>query len=290
MTEFGYNIEISALVTSAIKVVLIIVVAFALIWILKRIIRRIITARMPRIREESTEQLASRADTLSKVVNQVFSFIIWIVAAMMILSALGVNIAPILAAVGLAGLAIGFAAQNIIRDYFHGFFIIMEDWFRIGEVAAFAGVSGVIDSMSLRRTVLRDVSGTMHVIPNSKIEIASNMARDWARINLNIAVAYKENLDRVIEVINDVCRKLKEDNAWGSDLISTPEVVRVDNLGDSGIEIKILGDTKPMRQFALTGELRKRLKDRFDQENIEMPWPHSKVYFGNTPTGVEVQA
>ena len=290
MTEFGYNIEISALVTSAIKVVLIIVVAFALIWILKRIIHRIITARMPRIREESTEQLASRADTLSKVVNQVFSFIIWIVAAMMILSALGVNIAPILAAVGLAGLAIGFAAQNIIRDYFHGFFIIMEDWFRIGEVAAFAGVSGVIDSMSLRRTVLRDVSGTMHVIPNSKIEIASNMARDWARINLNIAVAYKENLDRVIEVINDVCRKLKEDNAWGSDLISTPEVVRVDNLGDSGIEIKILGDTKPMRQFALTGELRKRLKDRFDQENIEMPWPHSKVYFGNTPTGVEVQA
>lgn len=290
MTEFGYNIEISALVTSAIKVVLIIVVAFALIWILKRIIHRIITARMPRIREESTEQLASRADTLSKVVTQVISFIIWIVAAMMILSALGVNIAPILAAVGLAGLAIGFAAQNIIRDYFHGFFIIMEDWFRIGEVAAFAGVSGVIDSMSLRRTVLRDVSGTMHVIPNSKIEIASNMARDWARINLNIAVAYKENLDRVIEVINDVCRKLKEDNAWGSDLISTPEVVRVDNLGDSGIEIKILGDTKPMRQFALTGELRKRLKDRFDQENIEMPWPHSKVYFGNTPTGVEVQA
>ena len=290
MTEFGYNIEISALVTSAIKVVLIIVVAFALIWILKRVIHRIITARMPRIREESTEQLASRADTLSKVVNQVISFIIWIVAVMMILSALGVNIAPILAAVGLAGLAVGFAAQNIIRDYLHGFFIVMEDWFRVGEVATVAGIGGVVDNMSLRRTVLRDVSGTMHVIPNSKIELASNMTRDWARINLNIAVAYKENLDHVIGVINDVCRKLKEDNTWGSDLISTPEVVRVDNLGDSGIEIKILGDTKPMQQFALTGELRKRLKDRFDQENIEIPWPHSKVFFGSTPTGVDVPA
>jgi small conductance mechanosensitive channel len=127
----------------------------------------------------------------------------------------------------------------------------------------------------------------MHVIPNGSIEVVSNMARDWAAINLNIAVAYKENLDHVIEVINDVCQKFKNDNVLGRDLLSTPKVQRVNDLGNSGIEIKILGDTKPSRQWDLTGELRKRLKDRFDQEDIEIPWPHTKVYFGNAPTGVE---
>jgi small conductance mechanosensitive channel len=125
----------------------------------------------------------------------------------------------------------------------------------------------------------------MHVIPNSKIELASNMTRDWARINLNISVGYNENLDRVIEVTNDVCQKFKDDETWGKNMTSVPEVVRVDSLGDSGIEIKILGDTKPGQQWALMGELRKRLKDRFDQEGIEIPWPHTKVYFGNTMQG-----
>jgi len=182
-------------------------------------------------------------------------------------------------------LAVGFALQNIIRDYFHGLLIIMEDWFRVGEVVSVAGEAGVVEAMGLRRTVLRDLNGTMHVVPNGKIEIASNMARDWARIHLDISVAYKENLDDVIRVINDVCQNFKDDPDWGVDLLSTPRVERVDGLGDHGIDIKILGDTKPMRQWALTGELRKRLKERFDVEGIEIPWPHTKVFFGNAPVG-----
>jgi small conductance mechanosensitive channel len=121
----------------------------------------------------------------------------------------------------------------------------------------------------------------MHIIPNGKIDQASNLARDWARINLDISVGYNEKLDRVIQVINDVCEKFKEDADWGGDLLTTPKVERVNNLGDSGIDIKILGDTKPGRQFALMGELRKRIKDRFDDEGIEIPWPHTKLYFGN---------
>lgn len=261
----------------------IVAITLVVLFVLRRLIPRMIEARIPRIREESAEQLSARSKTLSGIIVRTISFVVWIIAGMMILSVLGINIGPILAAVALVGLAVGFAAQNIIRDYFHGFFIIMEDWFREGEVATVAGIGGVVESMGLRRTVLRDLNGTMHVIPNSKIELASNMTRDWARINLDVSVAYKEDLNRVFSVINKVCQQFKDDPEWGKDMTSTPKVERVDNLGDHGIDIKILGDTKPMRQWALTGELRRRLKQRFDEEDIEIPWPHTKVYFGNEP-------
>ncbi len=152
-------------------------------------------------------------------------------------------------------------------------------------MAVVVGTGGLVEDINLRRTVLRDLNGTKHFIPNSKIELASNLTREWARINLNVSVAYKENLDHVFSVINQVCQEFKDDPAWGSDMLTTPHVERVDNLGDNGIEIKILGDTKPIRQWALMGELRKRLKDQFDKEGIEIPWPHTKVYFGNTLRG-----
>jgi len=287
--NWAYNFDLAGVITKALQAALILGVTWAVLWVLKRTIPRIIQARIPRIREESPDQLAARSKTLSGVIVSVVSFVVWLVAIMMVLSTVGVNIAPILAAVGLAGLAVGFAAQNIVRDYFHGFFIVMEDWYRVGEVAVVAGIGGLVVDMGLRRTMLRDLNGAMHVIPNSKIELASNLTRDWARINLNVSVAYKENLDHVIQVTNDVCQQLKDDPTWGPDLLSTPQAVRVDSLGDHGVEIKILGDTKPMRQWALTGELRKRLKDRYDQEGIEIPWPHRKVYFGDSLENVRSQ-
>jgi small conductance mechanosensitive channel len=249
---------------------------------MKRIIPRLIQAKIPRVRDESSDQTASRSESLSGVIVKALAFVVWLVAWIMVLSVMGVNTTPIIAAVGLAGLAVGFAAQSIIRDYFHGFFILMEDWYRVGEVATVAGIGGLVTEITLRRTVLRDLNGTMHVIPNGKIELASNMARDWARINLDISVGYGENLDRVVEVINDVCKEIQDDPELGQQLTSDLQVVRVNNLGDHGIDIKIMGDTKPMQQWSLSGELRKHLKDRFDQEGIEIPWPHTKVYFGNT--------
>ena len=285
MPEFDFNFELSTLVTGAVKVLIIVLATWAILWLIRRAVRSVIASRIPRFREESDAQAASRSETLSGVVNRVISAIAWFVAFMMILSVFGINVAPIIAAVGVAGIAVGFAAQHIIRDYLHGFFIVMEDWFRVDEVATCAGETGVVVDMGLRRTTLRDVNGTMHVIPNRKIDQASNLARDWARINLDVSVGYGENIDRVFEVANDICRKFKDDPKWGEDMITTPEVVRVNNLGDSGIEIKILGDTKPMKQWALMGELRKRIKERFDEEGIEIPWPHTKVYFGNALPG-----
>lgn len=282
MPGLFYNFDLSNLVVDAVRVLVILVATVVLLIILRRTIPKAIEARVPRIREESPEQLAQRSNTLSRAIMQAVTFIIWIVALLMILGTVGVDILPVVASLGVAALALGFAAQNIIRDYLHGFFIMMEDWYRVGEVATVAGIGGLVEEVNLRRTVLRDLNGTMHVIPNSNITLASNLTRDWSRINLNIPVAYRTNLDHAFGVINEVCQQLKDDATWGPDLITTPKVERVDNLGDSGIEIKILGDTKPIRQWALMGELRKRLKERFDQENIEIPWPHTKVYFGSS--------
>ena len=280
--------DLASMLPALARIVVILIIAVVVRSVFSRLIRRAMRIRLPGPLYQTKEQLAERADTLSRVLVQIVSVVVWVVAAVMVLSELKVDIAPILATVGLGALAFGLAAQNIIRDYLNGFFILMEDWYRVGEVAVISGTGGLVEDVNLRRTVLRDLNGTMHIFPNSKVESASNMTRDWSRINLNVSVAYKENLARVFEVVNEVGQQMKDDTVWGRDLLTVPKVERVDNLGNSGIEIKILADTKPIRQWALTGELRKRLKDRFDEEGIEIPWPHAKVYFGDKPPRTEV--
>lgn len=280
--------DLASMLPALARIVVILIIAVVVRSVFSRLIRRAMRIRLPGPLYQTKEQLAERADTLSRVLVQIVSVVVWVVAAVMVLSELNVDIAPILATVGLGALAFGLAAQNIIRDYLNGFFILMEDWYRVGEVAVISGTGGLVEDVNLRRTVLRDLNGTMHIFPNSKVESASNMTRDWSRINLNVSVAYKENLTRVFEVVNEVGQQMKDDTVWGRDLLTVPKVERVDNLGNSGIEIKILADTKPIRQWALTGELRKRLKDRFDEEGIEIPWPHAKVYFGDKPPRTEV--
>jgi len=285
MNMFNIPIDWSNIVPHIIKTVVILVGAFVLLLMIRRTVPRIMKMHMPKIKRERPEQLAERAKTLSSIIVQVATVLIWGAAGVMILSEFGVDTTPLLASIGVASLALGFAAQNIIRDYLHGFFIIMEDWYRVGEVAMISGTGGLVENITLRRTILRDLNGTMHIFPNSKIEQASNLTREWSRINLDVSVAYKENLNHVFSVIDEVCQEFKDDPNWGKDMLNTPHVERVNNLGDSGIEIKILGDTKPIRQWALMGELRKRLKNRFDEVGIEIPWPHTKVYFGNAPGG-----
>lgn len=284
MPGLNFTYDLADLISSLVRVLVIVGVTAVVLLVLRRIIPKVVHTRLPRRRRETPQALSDRSQTIAVAIRQVVSFLAWIIAFVMILGTVGVNIMPILTALGVAGLALGLAGQSIMRDYLHGFFILTEDWYRVGEVASMAGVAGLVVDVNMRRTVLRDLNGTMHVVPNSKVEQASNLTRDWARINLDISVAYSTNLEHAIEVINRVCQEMKDDSVWGPDLLTTPKVERVDELGDSGITIKILGDTKPIRQWALTGELRMRLKNRFDQESIEIPWPHTKVYFGNSPS------
>ena len=280
-SDFIYNPD--ALVAIAIRIVIILVLALVLTVIQKKLVTWIITARIPKIREESQDQLAARSKTLARVITRSCSVIIWSITLMMVLGAVGVDITPLLASLGVGALALGFAAQNIIRDYLNGFFILMEDWYRIGEWVTISGMEGDVEQISLRRTVLREINGTMHVIPNSQIPLASNQTRDWAHINLYVTVAYKEDISHVYAVINEVCQELKDDPDWGKDLTTTPSAMRVSDLGAHGVDICIRGYTKAGEQWGLTGELRKRIKNRFDLEGIEIPWPHTKVYFGDTP-------
>jgi len=193
----------------------------------------------------------------------------------------GIPIAPVLAGFGIAGIALGFGAQYLIRDLIAGIFIILENQYRVGDVARVADIGGLVEDITLRKTVLRDLDGIVHHVPNGEIRVASNFTRGFSRVNLNVSVGYGTDLDHAISVINRVGKELAEDDKWREIIKSPPQVLRVDNLGDSGIDIKILGDVEPIRQWDVMGELRLRLKKAFDAEGIEIPWPHTKVYFGN---------
>ncbi len=280
-SDFVFNLTTMLGITTKVVIILTIAIVFNIIQ--KKIIPRAIIAATPKVLEESQDQLALRTKTMAYVVIKVVSAIIWIIVLVMVLGAVELDISPLLATLGVASLGLGFAVQNLIRDYLQGFFIVMEDWYRIGDWVTIAGMEGEVEEVSPRRTVLREINGTMHVIPNSQIQFASNQTRDWARINLYITVAYKEDISHVYQVINRVCQELKDDPDFGTNLTTIPSAIRVSDLGTHGVDICIRGFTKPGEQWGLTGELRKRIKNRFDQEGIEIPWPHTKVYFGNTP-------
>jgi small conductance mechanosensitive channel len=247
------------------------------------IMKRMVANRMS---EEDETEIKKRTDTLSSILIKITGIVLAVIAIITILPEFGVNIATLIAAIGIGGLAIAFAAQNLVRDFISGFFIILEDQYRVGDVVSIAGTAGVVEEIGLRRTVLRDPEAHVHSVPNGQVNVSTNMTRNFSKVNMNISVGYGENLKRVIDIINRVCQELAEDPKWKEDFISTPSVLRVDKLGDSGIDIKITGDTKPAKQWALMGELRLRLKDTFDTEGIEIPWPHTKVYFGNTLSGI----
>jgi small-conductance mechanosensitive channel len=226
-----------------------------------------------------------RAQTLSGILTGVVGIVIALIAIFTILSELGINVTALLASAGVVGIAVGFAGQSLIKDLIQGLLILLEDQYNKDDVVKIAGIAGLVEDVNLRRTVLRDLDGIVHSIPNSEITTTSNYTRDLSRVNLNIPVAYGEDLDHVIAVINRVGKELAEDKHFGTLIRTAPQVLRVDNFGDSSIDIKVLGDTRPMKQWDVTGELRKRIKKAFDEEGIEIPWPHVKLYFGQSQAG-----
>jgi len=219
-----------------------------------------------------------REDTLIRIFSVSSSTLIWILALLMILQEFGVAIGPLLAAAGIAGLAFGFGGQYLIRDLISGLFIIMENQYRIGDVVCFDKTCGLVEDISLRMTTLRDLNGTVHHVPHGEIKAVSNLSKTFARVNLNIGISYNSNLEKVISVINQVGKELAEDKTWKDQIIKAPQFLRVDDFDDSAIIIKILGDTQPLKQWDVAGELRKRIKIAFDKEGIEIPFPQRVVH------------
>ena len=274
ISDFAFSL--TPMFATAAKVVIIVAMALVLNIVQKRLVARAVRAMW-----EHGADIDVRAEMITAVIVKVATVIVWIISLAMVLGVLGVDTAPLLATLGVASLGLGFATQDVIRDYLQGFFIFMEDWYRVGDWVVIAGMEGSVELITPRRTVLRETNGTMHIIPNGKIPHASNQTRDWARINLIVTVAYKEDIDHVYQVINKICQDMKNDPEYGQNMTTIPAAMRVSDLGDHGVDICIRGDTKPGEQWGLTGELRKRIKKKFDEESIEIPWPHTKVYFGD---------
>jgi len=219
-----------------------------------------------------------REDTLIRIFSVSAGILIWILALLMVLQEIGIAIGPLLAAAGIAGLAFGFGGQYLIRDLISGLFIIMENQYRIGDVVCFDKTCGLVEDISLRMTTLRDLDGTVHHVPHGEIKTVSNLSKTFARVNLNIGVSYSSNLEHVISVVNKVGRELAEDATWRDLILKPPQFLRVNDFGDSAIIIKILGETQPLKQWDVTGELRKRIKIAFDKEGIEIPFPQRVIH------------
>jgi small conductance mechanosensitive channel len=263
--------------------VIVLIVGVILWLVLRKTIPPLVSRIMSRpVKGESREGLLRRSNTLQGVFLGLVKVAIILMVILIVLSEY-VSIGPLLAGLGIVGVAVGFGAQYLIRDLIAGVFVLMENQYRVGDVARIADVTGLVEEVNLRKTVLRDLDGIVHHVPNGEIRVASNYSRHFARVNMDIPVAYGTDLDFAISVINRVCREMAEDEAWSKLFKTVPQVLRVNNFGDSGIDIKVIGEVKPLEQWNIMGQLRLRLKKAFDEEGIEIPWPHTKVYFGNKP-------
>jgi len=260
------------------KIIFIVVGAFVVDKIIDGIINRSIEHFVrSRNKSRDPEEIKQRAETLSDVANTSTTVILFFVALMMALPEVGIAIGPLLTGAGVVGLALGFGAQNLVRDFLSGLFIIIEDQFAIGDVIKIGDTAGVVEEMTLRRTVLRDLDGRQHTIPNGNIQVVSNYSKDWAQMNINIPVDYDTNIEHAVSVINKVGEELFQDGSLGPYVIEKPQVLGIDNFGDSSIDIKVIAKTKPLKQWDVTRAFRLKIKMAFDKEGISIPFPHRTI-------------
>jgi small-conductance mechanosensitive channel len=264
-------------------VVVIVVVAFVLVRASRLFIHGIVKTLMDREATEGTAQelsaveLQKRMDTLDGLGANVVQFFIVIIAGLMVLRSFGLDIGPAVAGLGVVGVAVGFGAQNLVRDYLNGALILIENQFSKGDVIRAAGVSGTVEDFSLRRTTLRDLDGVVHTVPNGEILVASNLTRVWSRINLDVMVAYGTDIDTATAVVDEVGSSMAGDPIWKRRVLEAPRVDRVAALGEYGVTLKILGTVRAPDQWAAAGELRKRLLAAFAEHGIEIPRPQRVI-------------
>lgn len=270
------------LTNEGIRLVRIVGIAVGAVVLLK--ILKLAVAHMERLVEDEDKthlsEAEKRARTLGKIINSAGFILVIGVAVMMILSEFGMNIMPIITGAGIAGLAVGFGAQNLVRDIISGFFLILEDQLRVGDVVRINGVGGLVEAIKLRTTVLRDMEGVVHIFPNGEIRQVSNLTKDFSYAVINVGVSYKENVDRVMEVLRSIGDELTGDSDFGRHILEPLEILGVDDFGNSQVTIKIRIKTAPQKQWMVGRELRRRIKNTFDSRGIEIPFPHVSVYFG----------
>jgi moderate conductance mechanosensitive channel len=270
---------------SGTAVPIVIIVAFAWIFLflaerfLDGLVRRLIVreAAEGTARELTAAEVQRRIDTVSALVVSLLRVLVVTIAIIMVLGKFSVDIGPAVAGLGIVGIAVGFGAQSLVKDYFNGVLILVENQFAKGDVVRIAGVSGVVEDFTLRRTTLRDGDGVVHSVPNGEIGVASNLTRIWAQINENISVAYGTDIDRATTVVDDVGVAMAADPEWKDRVIEPPHVVRVEALGDYGVTLKVLGAVHAEERWAAPGEFRKRLLAAFREHGIEIARPQQFI-------------
>ncbi len=285
------------LATVPLRVLLIFVVA----WILNRLVRRLILHFVDELTDDHAEEAkrrlrrltpevlrstgthtplrsASRAQTIGLVLKSSASIVIYSIAVMLALAELGINLAPLIAGAGIVGVALGFGAQSLVKDFLSGLFMLAEDQYGVGDVVDLGEASGVVEVVNLRTTKLRAVDGTVWHIPNGEIRRVGNMSQQWARALLDVEVAYDTDLGRASTVVKEVADELWQEDSWRTQILEEPEIWGVQTLGASGIAIRLVVKTQPGEQWAVTRELNRRIKDRFDTEGIEIPFPQQVMW------------
>ena len=291
LTNIQTGIDWQSLALTAVRILFVLLLA----WGAMRLLRRLLPGMEDRlvkryaVENEPPTETAKRVETLTKLIRQAVRLAIIVIATLVVFGQLGLEIGPLLASVGVLGLAVGFGAQNLVRDVISGFFFILENQVRVGDVAIVNGVGGLVERLNFRTIVLRDLSGVVHVFPNGTITNISNLTQEWSAYVFDIGVAYKEDTDRVVAVLQEVLLGMQQDARFGPLILGDAEVFGVDKFDNSAVIIKGRIKTRPIRQWEVGREFLRRVKQAFDREGIEIPFPHRTLYVGEKSKPFEVQ-
>jgi small conductance mechanosensitive channel len=267
------------LVPELISTAVILLIAIVAYRVVKLLIKRMVERQFDDEDPVGRRLRLQRAHTLASLLGSVAFVVIATITGLTVLDNF-LDIGPLLASVGVLGLAVSFGAQSLVKDVITGTFMLLESQFGVGDIVRISDVSGQVERITLRTTTLRDLHGVVHIVPNGEITRVSNLTKAWSRAVLDIGVAYRENVDHVIQVLKDVGSDFRRDSDWGARLLEEPQVMGVESLADSAVVIRLAVRTLPQQQFDVARELRRRIKNRFDAEGIEIPFPHVTMYWG----------
>jgi small conductance mechanosensitive channel len=285
LTDFAGGVEwqrLSIPALAGVRILLIVVAAWIAIVAMQRVVR---TVRIRIASHLGGLDVARRAETLGRGVRYLIAVVIGGIAIMLVLAEIGVSLAPILGAAGVVGLAIGFGAQSLVKDYFTGFFILFEDQIRTGDVVKVADIGGLVEDITLRHVRLRDYDGNVHFVPNSLITTVTNMSRHYAQAVIDVGVAYRENVDDVIALMREVGSKMRADPALSAKILDDLEVAGVERLDESAVVLRCRFKVAPLEQWNVRREFFRRIKASFDEHGVEIPYPHMTVWAGSRRDG-----
>lgn len=285
MSEIFKNIT-SWLTASGIKV-LGILIALIILSQMSRWIVKWLERFIPEKDSLQATEAKKRAQTLGNILRHVLLIVIFFIAILMILGELGIQLGPLLATAGIGALAIGFGAQGLVKDVISGFFIILENQYRIGDAIEVAGVSGLVESVSLRKTVLRDLEGRVHTVPNGEIKVVSNLSKEWSRAVVDIGISYRDDVDHIIDLLGQIGRELAGEEPYQSAILESPQILGVERFGESQLVIRMIVKTMPLKQWEVGRELRRRIKNRFDEKGIQIPSSHRILFWEETDKKVK---